>query len=265
MSSPNPVVYEPPSRAHFEAKLRGDIISGKMRPGDKLPSERALAAMSGLSRPVVREVLKGLVERGHIEVIPARGAIVKAPNSMQLAEMMGSAARRQRATPRHLVQAREVVEAQAARGAAESASPTDVEALRALVRAFDEATTIIERARCDLALHAAISGMCGNPVLEIMFGAIAPLVLELQLRSLSDPVVAQVGGPLHHDVVDAIAQRDADSAAEAMTRHIFLARELYGNDLDLPLDDLAINQLTTLLGKDVVLQDVIDTVLKGNR
>jgi len=180
---------------------------------------------------------------------------------MHLAEMMGSVARHQRATPRDLVEARELVEARSAFDAASRASAADVVRLRQLVCAFDGASTTIDRARCDLALHASIARLSGNPVLAVMFGAITPMVLDLQLRSLADPVVLRLGAPLHHNVVDAIAARDADAAAAAMSQHVTLALELYGADLDVPLDVLAEGRLESVLGENVRLEDMIENVL----
>lgn len=255
----------PPNRSAFEADLIRRILSGVHPDRSKLPSERALSASSGLSRPVIREVLSGLAERGLIEVIPARGAFVRGPDSLHLAGMMGSVARHHRATPRDLVEAREMVEARSAAAAATRSSGADVGRLRALVGAFDRAGTTIDRARCDLALHASIATLSGNPVLAVMFGAITPMVLDLQLRSLGDPVVLGLGAPLHHDIVDAIAAGDGAAASAAMSQHVTLALQLYGDDLDVPLDVLAEGRLQSVLGERVRLEDMIEDVLTSTR
>lgn len=249
------------SRARFEAELSQQILDQAYAPGEKLPSERELALTSGLSRPIVREVLRTVAERGLIEIVPARGAFVRAPDTQQLADVMGTAARRHRATPRDLVDAREMIESRTARQAAEHATDVDVAALRSLVEAFDGATDVVDRACCDLALHAAIARMSGNPVLEILFGAIAPMILELQLRSLGDPTVLRTGGPMHHDIVAAVAQHDSEAAEQAMARHVTLARDLYGADFDVPLEDLASGRLRHLFGDDISLNTVIRDVL----
>lgn len=253
-----------PSRAHFEAELVRDILSGAYPPDSKLPSERSLAIASGLSRPIVREVLRGLVERGLIDVLPARGAFVRVPDLMQLASAAGSAARHRRATPRDLVEARDMIETRAARSAAVRADAAGVQRLRDLVLAFDAATSTIERARCDLALHASVAQLSGNPVLGILFGSIAPLVLDVQLRSLADPVVMSAGAPLHHDIVEAISVGDADAAGAAMSRHVLLALDLYGLDLDVALDDLAVDRLEMVLGGQP-LEQIVDDVLSAAR
>lgn len=264
MTNAEPTVQQVPrvaSRAHFEAELVRKILGGVYPAGSKLPGERLLAVESGLSRPVIREVLRSLVERGLIDVIPARGAYVNAPDMMQLAGVAGPAARQHGATPRDLVEARELIEAKSARRAAERATPADVKRLQDLVDAFDRAGSTIERTQCDLALHASIARLSGNPVLGILFGAIAPLVLDVQLRSLADPAILKRGAPMHHDIVDAIADHDSDLAARKMSEHILLALEMYGTDLDVPLNELAVGRLEGLLGSQRQLQDIVDGVL----
>lgn len=255
----------PPSRVGFEADLIRRILSGAHPAGSKLPSERLLASSSGLSRPIVREVLRSLVERGLIDVLPARGAYVREPGSTPLAQMMGSAALHHRATPRDLVEARVLLEGRSARDAAQRAGHEDVALMRELAAAFDRATSAIERARLDLALHTALARLSGNPVLTIMFGAITPLVLDLQLRSVADPEVLRAGAPLHHVVIDAVAAGDGAAAEAAMVEHVTLALELYGDDVDVPLEQLAEGRLAMILGGRPRLEDVIEDALLSAR
>ena len=53
------------------------MLTGSLAADERLPSERRLAQEFGVSRPVVREALRSLVERGLIEVEPSRGAFVR--------------------------------------------------------------------------------------------------------------------------------------------------------------------------------------------
>ena len=244
------------SRSQFEAELIRRILARVYVPGAKLPSERQLSIQSGLSRTLIREVLRRIDERGLIEVIPARGAFVREPKWDQLSGAFGSAALQQRATARDLVEARVAIESQAARGAAGRANDRDLQRLRELVDDFDAAHTTIQRVQCDLTLHAHIAQLSGNPVLGLLFGAITPLVVDVQLRSLADPAVLSGGGPIHHEIIEAIGRHDAEAAAEAMSRHVGLALELYGKDLDERLNDLAVARLAPLLDAEGVQQQL---------
>ena len=251
----------PTSRDELIASLTDQILDGHYAPGTKIPSERLIALSSGLSRPIVREVLRGLQERGLIEIQPGRGAYVRGPNSMNLAQSMGSFARTDGATPRHLIEARAMLESQTARLAAQRATAADLDDLRNLSQRFDDSRDVIDRARCDLAFHAMIAKASQNIVLETMFGAIAPLVFELQLRSLDDPTIVSAGAPLHHVVLQGIIDGDADAAADAMCQHVTLAYEMFGADLERTLDAIARRKVASLLGEHTTLEDVIADVL----
>ena len=65
------------SREAIASALAERILSGELAAGERLPSERHLALEYGASRPIVREALRSLVERGLIEVGAGRGAFVR--------------------------------------------------------------------------------------------------------------------------------------------------------------------------------------------
>src|ERR687888_26944 len=58
-------------------RLETDIVARTLAPGERLPSERKLVERYGVSRPIVREVLRRLQERGLIVVHPGRGSFVR--------------------------------------------------------------------------------------------------------------------------------------------------------------------------------------------
>jgi GntR family transcriptional repressor for pyruvate dehydrogenase complex len=251
----------PLSRQDLVDLLTDQIMDGEIPAGGKLPSERHLAETYALSRPIVREALRSLQERGLIRIAAGRGAFVRTAESTDLARPMDSLARQRGATPRHLVEARAMLERQAAALAAQRAGKAEIAALERALEAFEGARNVLDRARGDLAFHALIAKASRNPVIETMFGSIAPLVFELQLRSLDDPVVVAQGGPLHRVVLRAIAARDAEGAAGAMHTHVTLAVDLFGEDLDTTLDTIARRKVARLLGPDTRLEDVIADVV----
>jgi GntR family transcriptional repressor for pyruvate dehydrogenase complex len=254
----------PSSREALMASLVDRITDGELSTGFKLPSERELAIASGLSRPIVREVLRGLEERGLVEIHPGRGSFVTGHRSITMAQSMKSFVRSDSVTPRDLIEARATLERQAAELAAVRATPDDLQKLRHLAEAFERSDDLTERARGDLAFHAMVVKAAHNPVLETMFGSIAPLVFLLQLRSLSDPSVVAAGAPLHLVVLDAIVAHDPDVAGQAMMTHVTLASEMYGADVDQSLDAISRRTISALLGDRTTLEEVIAEVLGPN-
>lgn len=228
-------------------RLELELLSGRPPAGSRLPSERKLADRFGVSRPMIREVLRGLQERGLIEVSPGRGTYVRNFHWSDAVRPLDTIYRRRRPTPRDLVQARMMLERETASLAAEQATDEDLEAIEAALERFDASRDIVARAQADIDFHAAVARASRNPVIETMFGSIRSLAFELMLRSLGDRDVTREGVPYHHEVFAAIRDRDPARAREAMAGHLTLALRTYGNDLDQSLDLVARRQVEQLL------------------
>src|SRR5829696_2247481 len=133
-----------PSRERLLEHLRAEIIAGRLAPGARLPPERALAEEFGLSRPIVREVLSGLQEQALVDIQPARGTFVRAPSAADGARSLESQLRRRNATAREVMDARLMLEAQAARLAALHATDAEVAALERCVADMEAAEGVVE-------------------------------------------------------------------------------------------------------------------------
>ncbi len=250
------------SREELTAQLSHEIMSGSRHPGSRLPSERQLSEDSGLSRPTVREVLGSLQERGLVEVTPGRGAFVRRPSVLVGAGPMAAAYWRSRATPAHLVAARRSLEETTAVEAARNAVAADVDALERVVEQCEQASDVLTQARYDIGFHFLIARTAGNPVLEILFGSLTPLIFELLLRSLSDSAVKAAGIPQHRAMLEAIRQRDSEQARTLMHAHLELAANLYGADYREPLDQVARRALERTLGPNASLEALVERTVQ---
>lgn len=225
--------------AALEEQLEGWVLSGEWPPGHRLPSERQLAEEFQLSRPVVRETLRNLTERGLLSVVPGRGRFVRESRPTQGDTTVELMARRGQVTARHLMVARRMLESEAAHLAALNHNTDDVRQMKTILSALDSKSSEVGvSAELDVAFHEAIAVASANPVIQIMFGSIRPLTHGLVLRSLTDRDVRQAGLPYHQRILDAVLAHDAEAAREAMATHLSLAEEYYGQDLDRPLADV---------------------------
>ncbi|GAA2184795.1 FadR/GntR family transcriptional regulator [Brooklawnia cerclae] len=227
--------------------LRQAIASGAHPVGSKLPSERELAERHGVSRSVVREALRTLSEQGFITIEPARGAFVRESRPTDAAPVVGLVLRRSGVTAREVIVARRVIEGENAALAALARTADDLGHMREALDDFANAPTLLDEIAADLALHTAVAAASGNQVLEAMFGSVAGFAAEIMLRSLGDPVVTDLAVPQHRQIVDAIEAHDADAARELMVRHIDVAQQHYGADLDRPLEAVARGRLADFL------------------
>jgi GntR family transcriptional regulator, transcriptional repressor for pyruvate dehydrogenase complex len=253
------------SREWLAAELADQITSGRLAEGVMLPSERKLSQRYGMSRPVVREVLRGLVEQNLVEVIPGRGAYVRRAKTSDAARPMGILLMRRQVTPRELMEARKMLECEAAELAAAQAVPEDLRALEQALAGFDNAVDLIERARFDLAFHTSIVRAAHNPVIEIMFSSIVSMVAELMLRSLGDRNVSRAGLPFHKQIFEAIRERDPERARVAVAGHLSVAERLYGTDYDRSLTILARRELDRLFASEAVLDDLVAAAIPVER
>ncbi len=252
----------PHTRDSLSAHLLDEILAGRIASGTKLPPERELARRFGLSRPIVREVLRGLAERGFVDILPSRGTYVREAQASDGARSLDTSFRRRNTTVRELAEARSMLETQAAALAAVNASEVEIAAMRRCLDDLKITTYVLEQARLDLAFHALVMHAGHNTVLESMYASITTLTFELMLRSLSDRQVRQAGTPDHEPIWSAIRDRDATAAAEAMRLHLEAARGLYGTDLDRGVDQVAQRELQRMLGPAASLEGLLEEVAR---
>jgi GntR family transcriptional repressor for pyruvate dehydrogenase complex len=245
------------SRENLATLLAQKISAGDYRPGQLLPSERALSEEYGLSRSMVREALRTLSERRLIEILPGRGSQVRAPTVADAVERLIEIVDHTHVTPRTLIEARSMIETTAAALAAERAEEMQLDAIRGAEASCARSETLLERVRWDLTFHLTIVKAARNPLVETMFHAIQPYIVELLFRSLTDQEVSDQGLAFHQRIVDAIVQGDAEKASGEMAGHLTLGITLFGPDLDRNLNVVAQNALGRLTSTNITFEDVM--------
>ncbi|NML17702.1 FadR/GntR family transcriptional regulator [Azohydromonas caseinilytica] len=205
-----------------EAILRGDFGVG-----GKLPTEGELASRFGVSRPTVREALSRLRSDGVIETRRGSGSHVVAPGGAPAASTPPIASL---ADIERYYAFRSCVEAGTAAAAAEYRDAEDLDALRAGFEALGEA---MESGRSgieeDLRFHFAIARAAHNPFfLHTIETSVAPIRQFMELansvtdkKSLERVRTVQAE---HQAIMDAIARRSPQDAAEAVRLHVLNAK-----------------------------------------
>ena len=205
-----------------EAILRGDFA-----PHNKLPTEEALSAQFGVSRPTVREALARLRSDGIIDSRRGAGStVIRAPGTpVVVATPVKSLADIER-----YYAFRSCVEMGAAAGAAEFRDADDLEALQL---AFEALNTAMEGGESgtdeDVRFHLAIARASHNPFFVTTIDTtVAPIRQFIELaRNVTDKKsLARVRTTQaeHQAIVDAIVRRSSGDAAEAIRIHILNAK-----------------------------------------
>ena len=213
-----------PTRASSDviAQIRSAILSGRFRPGDRLPTERELAAQFGVSRVTVRDALRALEASGLIRVRVGGqgGPYVAEPDVALLSESLGTHLRLLGTTFRELAEARLALETTAARLAAERSTPEDLVALEHAAQGETQATS--GSAARSLDFHTTLVTAAHNGALLAMFMATRALIQEaFDTLHARQPDLAVAAVRAHTELYRAIAARDGETAVRIMREHLY--------------------------------------------
>jgi GntR family transcriptional repressor for pyruvate dehydrogenase complex len=197
------------------------LIMSKLQPGDKLPSERELAEMLGVSRSSIRDAIRSLELVGMVEPRQGAGTIVREISAEQLVNPLSNALVRQQALVSELLDFRKMLEPPLAARAATHASAEEVGEMEDILHRQDEKLAQGELAIAeDSEFHYAIALGSGNSVVLKVLDLLMDLLRDTRERSLQVEGRPQKSLAGHRRILAAIKKRDAEAAKAAMRRHI---------------------------------------------
>jgi GntR family transcriptional repressor for pyruvate dehydrogenase complex len=202
-------------------QIREQIVTGRLKPGDKLPPERVLAQRFQVSRSSIRDAIQVLQtsrlvrsrQGGATAVCEVSADSLVSPLSQVLQDTHGLVA--------ELMEARKMIEPLLAARAAANATDEDVarleEVLRRQAEKMRRGEPIIEE---DSDFHYAIAVAARNSVVRRMVDMLMDLLRENRVRGMQGPGRPARSLAGHKRVVDAIRRHDSRAAHAAMLRHI---------------------------------------------
>lgn len=209
------------------------ILTDEMHTDSKLPSEQYLAESFGVSRPVIREALKLLRERGLITSRQGAATVITEPCSETLIRNMNRIVLMKKVTPMQVYQIRMVLETLSVSQAAECFTKEDIEDLRAINEKIKTSKgDKLKRAELDLSFHNRIAAISDNSLLSMMLDSISTLMLPLIVSNLEKLGDADNGDVIHDRIIYAIAQGDKKLAQDVMREHLTDSAANYGNFAD---------------------------------
>lgn len=205
------------------SSISREIAQGRLKPGDQLPTEQALATTFGVSRNVVREAIARLRSEGRIWSQQGRGAFVADATNATVLTIDYETLQRADSF-RNLFELRGMLEVQIAALAATRRSDADIEAME---RALDGMRTApygsVAWLKNDLGFHRAVAEATRNPYMGQFLIFVSERVRESILaagnQQKSDDMARTTLGE-HERILAAIKAGDAKAASAAMTRHL---------------------------------------------
>ena len=220
------------------ATLERRILEGSLRPGDRLPPERELAAELGVSRPSLREAIQKLASKGMVQSRQGGGTFVtdalESSFSDPWQDMMGKHPNLRE----DMLEFRRMLEGQAAEWAAERATEADLQRLEhsfgALKAAFESDNTD-QRSDADIAFHQAIGDAAHNVLIGHLSGALLRLMhdnIRLNLGELKGvPAASRLLMSQHEAIYNAVRESKPQAARAAAETHIDFVRETLAQTL----------------------------------
>ncbi|MGR0160308.1 GntR family transcriptional regulator [Paenarthrobacter nitroguajacolicus] len=191
-------------------ELKRQILSLELRPGERI-YEPAMATALQVSRTPLREAIRRLISESLLEQQATGGVVVPMLDEKAISE---------------LYDVRAALESLMAREACANASPADLEELRGIVARNAALVDFADEAmKYGVALHAAIARIAGNSWAQRFHEQIASQVERYRYFTNNAPERRDEALANHRLLVEAIASKDAEKAAEVAFHHVIGARD----------------------------------------
>lgn len=207
------------------ARLDELIQTEDLQEGQRLPSEREMARLLGVSRPALREAVRVLEARGRVVVKHGQGVFVGTGDQVAIRSRLAS----MEVSLAELFAMRQVLEVPAAEWAAGVATAREVEALGHHLEAEEKARVgnidFAVLRQLDTAFHMRIVEMAKNRFLLQTQGVLQEMITAGMETTLTIPGRVDQARKDHRTLFEAIRDRDSQAAREAAAAHIEGARD----------------------------------------
>ncbi len=208
----------------IQERIERFILDSGAQPGDPLPPQQELARALGISVPSLREAMKSLETLGTIEVRHGSGTYV---GNFSLDAMVDGLAFRLRLNTEEsahllgeLLDIRMILEQAYVRRVIEFSDDEHISGLYAIVDEIEAKVSVGEGfIDEDWRFHELLYRPMGNTLLTKMVRAFWDVIEVVQTELVVAPIHSERAGAEHRAIVDAVAARDPEEAAEAMEAH----------------------------------------------
>jgi len=214
--------------AQIAEQIRSSILAGEFSPGDKLPPERELVEMFGVSRPSVREALNILTSSGLVMSYQGGGTIVRSLMEISTGNPLSELIKGEQARALDVIEVRKCMEAWTSYYAAQRALPEDLRKLEQIVGEMERNLEGMKLSQdLDANFHIIIAQATHNVVWLHLMQSIFDAMKEFQ-RSVWRAIYLTEEDHRtlfrhHKEVFEAIRDRNPERARDAMLAHLTFA------------------------------------------
>lgn len=219
----------PPKKKAYQVvvdQIREYFLDGELQPGEKLPTERELAARFNVSRTSVREALRKLEIKGIIEIKQGSGSFIKTPECHTLGDDLSSTIiKTEKKLIYEMLELRQALEVECAFLASQRATSEDLERIGKALEMMVQVKNDVELGiQADLSFHINIVLASHNSIFLQLFQTLSEhmqdTIRATRRQRLKDPERTQETIDEHKEIYLAIAAGDANQAKQLMEKHI---------------------------------------------
>jgi GntR family transcriptional repressor for pyruvate dehydrogenase complex len=203
------------------------IITNKLQPHSRLPSERELAEWLGVGRPTIREATRVLQDRGLVELKPGSGTYVREVSNGAISQSIERFFAGNQSPVLELEEIREIMEPELAALAAERATPQNIERMEQALAYIEVDPNDLDRyIQGDAEFHIALVEAAQNKMLSAIY---APMIAMMKdaIREVTHHMV-QAGKhdpQRHREILETIKAGQPEEARRALYEHLKGFRE----------------------------------------
>ncbi len=216
-------------------KIQGMILSGELKPGQKMPSQRLFSETLKVSRASLREALLTLEAIGLLRTEPGRGTFVS-PDRPAASRHMARWRYSETYPVADVFQTRLMLEGEIAGLSASLMSEADLDGLEVETDKMErhwESGDLLANVEADLEFHLIIASACPNRMLVDLYQSVRDRLTATQIQPIpiTEPSRMRASIAEHRRIIDALRRREAEAAARAMESHIRKTARCAGIDL----------------------------------
>jgi GntR family transcriptional repressor for pyruvate dehydrogenase complex len=204
------------------------ILSGQLKLNDKIPPERDIAAMLGVSRNSVREVIHILEISGLIEGVQGSGNYIRCNPQDFMVQSMNMLMTLQDISPDEIFELRCAYEFTGLKLAVDNITREELDEMRAILVKMDEPMSAKESASLDVAFHNMLLKASRNRLLymytQIISNLLNSFIEDYRTRIMMNKENAQKLRTAHWGIYLALEKGDYDAGAAAMDEHFTIVR-----------------------------------------
>jgi len=199
------------------SQLQQQISSGKLKKGDKLPSEPELMTQFGVGRSSVREAIRMLANTGLVRVQQGIGTFVEMQNGTPIPWYN----RLQNSTSKDLNEVRQLLELKIAEKAAVNRTQKDIAILTKLLKKRLNAAQKNLADECieaDIQFHIAIADAAKNDILADLYKNIAEQIKKSFRQAYTDTELFVIKHAIHEELLQSIIDKDPKKAWKCVAK-----------------------------------------------